>query len=81
MDIMNYGLREKYEMLKKFDDRRSDMKDLMDWDLIKPLLPDLYRNDKYKDGSLNFNPVLTVNILFFQSLYDLVDEAMGTDFY
>jgi len=26
MDIMNYGLREKYEQLKRFGDRLSDMK-------------------------------------------------------
>ena len=25
MDIMNYGLREKYEQLKRFGDRLSDM--------------------------------------------------------
>ena len=28
MDIMNYGLREKYEQLKKFGDRLSDMKEV-----------------------------------------------------
>ena len=43
MDIMNYGLREKYEQLKKFGDRLSDMKDIIDWDRIKPLLSDLYK--------------------------------------
>ena len=50
MDIMNYGLREKYEQLKKFGDRLSDMKDIIDWDRIKPLLSDLYRNDTEKGG-------------------------------
>ena len=50
MDIMNYGLHEKYEQLKKFGDRLSDMKDIIDWDRIKPLLSDLYRNDTKKGG-------------------------------
>jgi hypothetical protein len=29
MDIMNYGIRGKYEQLKKFGDRLSDMKDII----------------------------------------------------
>ncbi len=41
---MNYGLREKYEHLKKFGDRLSDMKIIIDWDRISPMLNDLYRN-------------------------------------
>ena len=49
MDIMNYGLREKYEQLKKFGDRLSDMKDIIDWDRIKPLLSDLYKK-RYGKG-------------------------------
>ena len=43
MVIMNYGLREKYEQLKKFGDRLSDMKDTIDWNRIEPLLSDLYK--------------------------------------
>ncbi len=30
MDIMNYGLREKYDQLKRFGDRLSDMKTIVD---------------------------------------------------
>jgi len=44
MDIMNYGLREKYEQLKKFGDRLSDMKDIIKWDCMKPLLSDLLQS-------------------------------------
>ena len=32
MDIVNYGLREKYDQLKRFGDRLSDMKNMIDWD-------------------------------------------------
>ena len=38
MDIMNYGLQEKYEQLKKFGDGFSDMKDIIDWDRIRSRL-------------------------------------------
>ena len=76
MDIMNYGLWEKYEQLKKFGDRLSDMKDVIDWDRIRSLLSDLYKNDTEKGGRPNFDPVFMVKIMFLQSLYDLVDEVM-----
>ena len=81
MDIMNYSLREKYEQLKKFGDRLSDMKDIIDWDQIKPLLSDLYRNDTKKGGRPNFDPVFMIKVMFLQSLYGLVDVAMETELY
>ncbi len=81
MDIMNYGLREKYGQLKKFGDRLSDMKSIIDWDRIKPLLSDLYRNDTEKGGRPNFDPVFMVKIMFLQSVYGMVDEAMEIELY
>jgi len=67
--------------LKKFGDRLSDMKDIIQWDRIKPLLSDLYNNDIEKGGRPNFDPVFMVNIMFLQSLYGLVDEAMEIELY
>ena len=45
------------------------MKDIIDWDRIKPLLSDLYKNDTEKGGRPNFDPVFMVKIMFLQSLY------------
>ena len=81
MDMMNYSLCEKYEHLKKFGDRLSEMKDLIDWDGIKPLLSDLYKNGTEKGGGANFDPVFMVKIMFLQSLYGLVDEIMEIELY
>jgi len=81
MDIMNYGLREKYEQLKKFGDRLLGMKDIIDWSRIKPLLSDLYKNDMEKGGRTNFDHVFMIKIMFLQSLYGLVDEAMEIELY
>jgi IS5 family transposase len=67
--------------LKKFGDRLSDMKDIIQWDRIKPLLSDLYNNDTEKGGKPNFDPVFMVKIMFLQSLYGLVDEAMEIELY
>ncbi|MCL4480310.1 MAG: transposase [Candidatus Thermoplasmatota archaeon] len=65
MDIMNYGVREKYEQLKKFGNRLSD----------------LYINDTEKGGRPNFDPVFMIKVMFLKSLYGLVNVAMETKLY
>jgi hypothetical protein len=75
MDIMNYGLREKYDQLKMFWDRLADMKGI-DGERIKPILNDLAMNDTERGGRPDFDPVFMVRMLFLQLLYGLVDEAM-----
>ena len=76
MDIMNYGLRKKYDQLKRFGDRLSDMKTVIEWERIRPLLNDLYINNTEKGGRSNYNPILMVKILFLQSIYGIVDESI-----
>ncbi len=76
MDIMNYGLREKYDQLKRFGDRLSDMKTIVDWERIRPILNDLYINNTEKGGRSNYDPILMVKILFLQSIYGIVDESI-----
>ncbi|MHB1621772.1 MAG: hypothetical protein ACYCR9_00950 [Cuniculiplasma sp.] len=68
MDIVNYDLHEKYDQLKKFGDKLSDIKDMIDWDRIKPMLDDLYNNHTGVGGGPNFDPVFMAKILFLQSL-------------
>ena len=43
------------------------MKDIIDWDRIKPLLSDLYRNYTEKGGRPNFDPVFMIKVMFLQS--------------
>ena len=49
------------------------MKDIIDWDRIKPLLSDLYRNHTKKGGRPNFDLLFMMKIILLQSLYGLVD--------
>ena len=66
MDIVNYGFREKYDRLKRFGDMLSDMKNMIDWDRIKTLLPGLYSNNTEMGGGPNFDPIFMVKIMFLQ---------------
>ncbi len=81
MDIVNFGLREKYEQLKKFGDKLADVKNLIDWESLRPLLKDLFTNDTDKGGRPNCDEILMVKILFLQSVYGIVDETMEIDIY
>ncbi|QRF76200.1 hypothetical protein Thermo_01717 [Thermoplasmatales archaeon] len=76
MNIKNYGLREKYEELSRFGDRLAEMEKLVDWEAFRTMLADLYNNNTELGGRPNNDPVLMVKIRFFQSLYNLVDEAV-----
>ena len=60
MDIVNYGLREKYDQLKRFGDRLADMKDIIDWECLKSSLTGLYSNDTENGGRSNYDPILMV---------------------
>ncbi|MCL5679346.1 MAG: hypothetical protein M1301_03880 [Candidatus Thermoplasmatota archaeon] len=60
---MSYHLCEKYEKLKKFGHRLSEMKDSMDWDRIKPLISDLYKNETEKGDRQNCTVLLNTGKL------------------
>ena len=81
MDLVNYGLRERYEQLKKRGDRLDDIKKIIDWESLRPLLKDLFTNDTEQGGRPNYDEILMVKILFLQSIYNIVDESMETEIY
>ena len=62
--------------MKRFGDRLSDMKTVIEWERIRPLLNDLYINNTEKGGRSNYDPILMVKILFLQSIYGIVDESI-----
>lgn len=52
MDLVNYGLRERYQQLKKRGDKLDDIKRIIDWEGLRPLLTDLFTNDTDQGGDL-----------------------------
>ena len=81
MDLVNYGLRERYEQVKKRGDKLDDIKRIIDWESLRPLLKDLFTNDTDQGGRPNYDEILMVKILFLQSIYNIVDESMETEIY
>ncbi|MHB8396849.1 MAG: hypothetical protein ACYDAZ_02200 [Thermoplasmataceae archaeon] len=58
MDLMNYGLREKYEQLKNHGDALSAIKDVIDWESLRPMVSGLFHGDMERGGGPNLDPVL-----------------------
>ena len=81
MGLINYGLRERYEQLRKRGDRLDDIKRIIDWESLRPLLKDLFTNDTDQGGRPNYDEIMMVKILFLQSIYKIVDESMETEIY
>ncbi len=81
MDLVNYGLRERYEQLKKRGDKLAKIKNVIDWESLRPLLKDLFTNDTDQGGRPNYDEILMVRILFLQAIYNIVDESMETEIY
>ena len=81
MDLVNYGLRERYEQLKKRGDKLAEIKNVIDWESLRPLLKDLFTNDTDQGGRPNYDEILMVKILFLQAIYNIVDESMETEIY
>ena len=76
MDIMNYGVSEKYKEYARYGDSLHEMGEKTDWDSLRPIFLDLYVNDTVNGGGPNIDPIIMVKVLFIQFIYNLVDEQV-----
>lgn len=75
MNIVNYGLREKYDQYVKFEDRLSEMEKQVDREKLRPIFSDLYRNNIDMGGAPNVDPiVMTGNPTHFSMDKEIVSE-------
>ncbi len=45
MDLVNYGIRERYNQLPRFGYKLYEMGNLIDWESFRPLFNNLYDNE------------------------------------
>ena len=76
MDIMNYGVSEKYKEYARYGDSLHEMGEKIDWESLRPIFRDLYVNDTVNGGRPNIDPIIMAKVLFTQSIYNLVDEQV-----
>jgi transposase, IS5 family len=68
------GLREAYRKVEQLGDRLSDIAKLIDWEVFRPQLEDMYNNKTEKGGRPNFDVILMLKALLLQQWYNLSDE-------
>ena len=79
-NIVDYGLREAYKSMKSMD-KLAQIDPMIDWESIRPLVKELYRNDTDKGGRPNIDEIVMIKTLFLQSVYGCSDEAMEKELY
>ncbi|EQD75724.1 transposase IS4 family protein, partial [mine drainage metagenome] len=79
-NIVDYGLREAYLSMKGMD-KLSQIDPMIDWESLRPIVKDLFRNDTDKGGRPNIDEIVMIKTLFLQSMYNLSDESMEKEIY
>ena len=75
-NIVDYGLREAYKSM----DKLAQIDPMIDWESLRPIIKDLYRNDTQKGGRPNIDEIVMIKTLFLQSMYNCFDDVMERKF-
>src|SRR5512136_671366 len=68
-----WGLREAYKKVEELGDKLSKISELIDWEVFRPVLEDMYNNKTEKGGRPNFDVILMLKVLLLQQWYNLSD--------
>ena len=79
-NIVDYGLREAYKSMKSMD-KLAEIDPMINWELLRPIVRELYRNDTEKGGRPNIDEIVMIKTLFLQSMYNYSDESIGRELY
>jgi IS5 family transposase len=71
--FQTWGLREAYKKVEELGDKLSKISELMDWEVFRPVLDDMYNNKTEKGGRPNFDVILMLKVLLLQQWYSLSD--------
>ena len=74
-NIVDYGLREAYKSMKSMD-KLAEIDPMINWESLRPVVKELYRNDTDKGGRANIDEIVMIKTLFLQSMYNCSDEVM-----
>jgi len=72
----NFAIRHEYASLAALGNRVGDVRGLIDWDALRPLLADLYTNTEGRGGRPNYDVVLMIRLLVLQQWYGLSDPEL-----
>ena len=75
--LMDFGLNEAYERVKKLGDTLNEIgSSMIDWEAFRPIINGMYRNHTERGGRPNKDEVLMLKLLVLQQWYGLSDPEL-----
>jgi IS5 family transposase len=78
----DYLMNKEYEKVKELGDRLAEIDPLIEWEVFRPIVRDMYDNRSERGGRPNNDEVVMIKMLVLQSWYGLSDpelERQATD--
>ncbi len=73
--LTDFALNEEYKRIEKLGDKLSELESLIDWEAFRPVIGQLYTNDR-GPGRPNRDAILMTKRLVLPSLYGLSDPEL-----
>ncbi|MDI6719890.1 MAG: IS5/IS1182 family transposase, partial [Methanomicrobiales archaeon] len=74
--LTDFALNEEYKRIQKLGDKLANLESLIDWEAFRPVIGQLYTNDRGPGGRPNRDAILMTKRLVLPSLYGLSDPEL-----
>jgi IS5 family transposase len=78
--LHDFSIPEAYNQISSMD-TLARLEPMVDWNSLRPIVSNLFRNNTEKGGRPNFDEITMIKTLFIQELYGLSDEATERELY
>jgi IS5 family transposase len=69
----DYYNRQQYSRMEELGDKLGEMKTIIDWEVFRPILSDMYKDNEVEGGRPHHDEILLVKIMILQAWYGLSD--------
>jgi hypothetical protein len=77
MTFTAYFLSQQYENLAELGDRLGEIEKMIDWEVFRPILSEIYQDDPLYGGRPHTDEVILLKLLILQQWYGLSDYELG----
>jgi len=78
----DYFMKKEYDRVRKLGDKLAEVEPLIDWEIFRPIIKNMYNNRTERGGRPNNDEIVMIKMLVLQSWYGLSDpelERQATD--
>jgi len=74
--FINFAIKSEYARIAELGNKLGEIEKLIDWELFRPILGDLYSNKTDKGGRPNLDEILMIKMLVLQQWHGLSDPEL-----